>query len=462
MVCPTNRKHRGAQSSMRSLITLLSVAGAAGLASRPCPSCGQPLRDANRRRHLAFCAPDLLDPQGWASNDRDVVLRHAAKRFRSNSQQAKIIALRFGPRAEISQRKVAQRASCAPRMVRDTIAGLLHSIPPLPESSSPPLDVLYDDEHLVAVNKLPGVGCTPQHRLRQGSMLNRVIGSVSCNPRELRPVHRLDLWTSGVLLFAKTATAATRLMSQFENCQVSKSYAAICSNIPSAQLITHSICKVDGVDHCERRICQPGETGQIAETALSIVAVSQLADSRFQPCLVVARPEHGRTHQIRVHCASAGAPLMADPVYGDRGCEMTCSIERHALHALSIQFTHPVTLQTLEIYAPLAPDMARAIDELCLVWRTQDGAVRQGLSAREHAALLGQHTRPVFELAPGAVLTSQEGHGAAMHGTAGSSTSGIRWKEKGGTQVTAAAKTRGRGGRVQRRSGKRDSRSQPR
>ena len=368
------------------------VAFICGLPQLACPSCGQQLKPANYRRHLAFCAPDLLDPSGWAAGDRETVLCHAAKRYKPGSVQDRIITMRFGATAETKQQKVADLTGSSMRQCRDTIATLLHSIPPPPEEV--PLMVLYEDATMIAVNKPAGVGVTPDHRWRPGSMLNRVVAHVgSRHASAVRPVHRLDKNTSGVLIFAKSADAATSLMSQFEAQRVGKSYAALCEARPHTTLVDASICRVPGVSHCQRRLCSPGESGgQVARTRLVVVAhgVGDACSAENRPCLLIARPEHGRTHQVRVHCQAAGAALLADDLYG-RALVTSPSLERHALHALSVCCMHPNRGEKMEILAPLAPDMARAALDLGIVVPplTVD-CEETPWSAREAAALRGE------------------------------------------------------------------------
>ena len=348
----------------------------------PCPSCGQAIRGEGWRRHLAYCAPDLLDPEGWESWDRDVVLRHAARRYRKGSAEAKAIALRFGVPSVTSQQQVATQLGWTARRTRDTIAQLLHAIPPVPDPSG--VDVLFEDSWLIAVNKPAGVGVTPEHRWRPGSMLNRVIAHVGPRrARDMRPVHRLDLNTSGVLLFAKEQRAATALMRQFEQREVRKAYAAIGSALPRLDVVDSRICRVEGVEHCERRVCEPQEEGgQTARTELAVVG-SSAGDAAAGPCLMIARPQHGRTHQIRVHCLAAGAPLVADSLYGGMALP---ALQRHALHALSLVVAHPVTGKRLEICAPLAGDMYAALRQLRIELPAGDSSTSTW-SAREGAAL---------------------------------------------------------------------------
>lgn len=385
---------------MTATLLCLSAALAPPRAAMHCPSCGQKLSPAKIKRHMAFCAPDLLDPQGWAQGDRAVVLKHIRATHRKTSPEARALNLRFGAKIT-SQQELAQKMRWSPRRTRDTISKFLHSIPPVAEEDLEALEVLYEDEALIAVNKPAGVGVTPEHRWRSGSMLNLVLGHLRRQAEAEAgttaraflkryvpsPVHRLDLNTSGVLVFAKTAAAATALMDQFERRVVQKEYAALCIRIPRCTQIDAPICRVAGVSHCERRVCEPGEEADGKSASSTITVVAQAADTpsasgdEGEPaeravgapcCLVRVLPAQGRTHQVRVHCQAAGAPILGDELYGGGGPDQSDDVaaplpmRRHALHALRLRCDHPVSGELLELHAPLAKDMEAAAQQLSI------------------------------------------------------------------------------------------------
>ena len=145
------------------------------------------------------------------------------------------------------------------------------------------------------------------------------------------------------------------------------------------------------MQHCERRVCGPGESGQAARTSLVVVADSAAsgeagsAGAAGGECLLLARPEQGRTHQVRLHCAAAGSPILGDALYG--GGEGRGPLQRHGLHALALTLVSPATGAPLEVVAPLADDMRRAALEAGLRMRAA-GAGRAGAcSDAERAAL---------------------------------------------------------------------------
>ena len=234
--------------------------------STTCPSCGAQLSAKNTKRHLAFCSPDLLDPVGWANGDQRYILQAARK-----SKHRKALELRFGDDKSVrSTTELAARLGWSQRRARDAISSFLHSVPPPPERA--PLDILFEDELIVAVDKPAGVPVTPPHRLRTGSVLNRLVAHLGAPPH---PCHRLDLSTSGVLLFAKNERAAATLMGDFEARRVRKTYAALCAGAAPASperrgnvvKIEAPICRVDGEDErCVRRVCGAGENGHRGAT----------------------------------------------------------------------------------------------------------------------------------------------------------------------------------------------------
>lgn len=127
-----------------------------------CPSCGEKMQRSSAK-HMAFCCPDLLDPDGWHNMDYDVVMTHARQSLRKGSLQAEVIRQRFGRRGHPpTQQQICQSMGLAPRRVRDVIAGFLHSIPPPPEHE--PVCILFEDRDVVAVNKPAGLPVTPFHR----------------------------------------------------------------------------------------------------------------------------------------------------------------------------------------------------------------------------------------------------------------------------------------------------------
>lgn len=212
---------------------------------------------------------------------------------------------------------------------------------PAPEAI--PLDILYEDAHLLAVNKPAGLVVHPSYRNTTGTLLNAVLWHVR-HDQGLRPgiVSRLDKNTSGVLLVSLQPEVHARL----QRTGLRKEYLALVAGAPRprAGLITLPLGRASG----DRRRVAVVETGTPAVTRYETVASA--GGVSLLRCELVT----GRTHQIRVHLAARGWPILGDPVYG----RPHPGIERPALHAWRVGFRHPVTGTELELVAPIPGDMA--------------------------------------------------------------------------------------------------------
>jgi len=211
-----------------------------------------------------------------------------------------------------------------------------------------PLDIIYEDEYLLAVNKPAGMVVHPAAGNWTGTFVNALL--YHCKELDsgdsLRPgiVHRLDKETSGVLLAAKTTGVQQKLVSLFASRSIKKSYLAVTVGNPGEGTIDLPI----GRHPVRRKEMAIVEVGKAAVTDFKTIGfVSPLA-------LVMLHPLTGRTHQIRVHMRSKNCPILGDSVYG----KIQKGIERQLLHAYRIEFIHPVTEKRLVITAPLPPDFA--------------------------------------------------------------------------------------------------------
>ena len=219
------------------------------------------------------------------------------------------------------------------------------------------LEVLHADDHLVAVAKPPGRIVVPG----RGAPERTVREEAEALLGPLWVVHRLDRGTSGVLLLARDADTHRTLCARFERHEVTKRYLALVRGVPSGDV------RVDVPIAAGRRGRMRAGAGlpgaKPSSTFLRVVAA-------FPPgaALVEAFPASGRTHQVRVHLAHAGHPLLVDPDYGDpgpwRGPGGQVLLERTPLHAASLEFLHPGTGKPLRVEAPLPPDMAEAVSAL--------------------------------------------------------------------------------------------------
>jgi 23S rRNA pseudouridine1911/1915/1917 synthase len=224
-----------------------------------------------------------------------------------------------------------------------------------------PLNILYEDPSLLVVNKPPGLVVHPAPGHDTGTLVNALLyhcRDLSGIGGRERPgiVHRLDKGTSGLLLVAKTDEAHRNLSRQFASHSISRTYLALVRG--KMKKPPEKIELAIGRDRFERKKISPKTAHpKQAVTFLSII-------ERFSAAtLVAARPKTGRTHQIRVHLASIGHPLLGDRVYGGSkaGSLMEVSIERPMLHAHRLGFTHPVSHNFFEFETPIPEDMEHLI-----------------------------------------------------------------------------------------------------
>ncbi len=212
----------------------------------------------------------------------------------------------------------------------------------LPENI--PLDILYEDEHLIAINKPSGMVTHPAPGHPTKTFANALVYHcklIEGGTDPLRPgiVHRLDKETSGVLIAAKTSQAHARLIEQFSNRQVEKTYLAITTSNPGTCTVDHSIGRHP--IHRKQMACSPD--GRNALTHFQSLA----QDGPYT--LVLAKPHTGRTHQIRVHLKSLNCPVVGDNLYG----APKKNLNRHLLHAWELKLKHPITAQDLHFQAPV-------------------------------------------------------------------------------------------------------------
>ena len=216
------------------------------------------------------------------------------------------------------------------------------------------LPVLYEDDHLLAIDKpagllvhdAPAEPCAPS----VAGWFVEHYGEAAAAFDVERPgvVHRLDKHTSGVLLLAKTPAAQTALSAAFEARETGKQYLALCDGIPQRDraVIDADIAR----SHADRRRMAVTAEGREARTEYEVLAAAR------ERSLVLAKPLTGRTHQIRVHLAAIGAPVAGDELYG-RGPG-----PRHLLHAWRLSVPHPAGGE-LAVTAVLPRDMLAAIDD---------------------------------------------------------------------------------------------------
>lgn len=232
-------------------------------------------------------------------------------------------------------------------------------LPVAPEAIA--IEVLHEDGALVVVNKPPGLVMHPAPGHWTGTLLNALLhhiqngdGVERSDGQRARPglVHRLDKGTSGVLVIAKTDAAHRDLSRQFHAHSVDRVYLAlVAGEVKRGGVIDQAL----GRDTRNRR--RVSTRSVAARAAVTEVRVAERLGR--DATLVEARPRTGRMHQIRVHLASIGHPVLGDSIYGNAAADL--DLDRPMLHAAVLGFVHPSTGEHREYRAPLPPDMARAL-----------------------------------------------------------------------------------------------------
>lgn len=222
------------------------------------------------------------------------------------------------------------------------------------------LEILFEDEHLIAVNKPPGLVVHPAPGHWTGTFVNGLLAhcqSLAEGSDPLRPgiVHRLDKDTSGVLIAAKTREAHQKLIEMFAARQMEKIYLAICCGRPPNGLVDAPI----GRHPVHRKEMAIIPEGKAATSHVQVLAFNE------KTSLALIRPTTGRTHQIRVHLKHLGHPVLGDEVYGNRKLNLSLRPERLLLHAYRLSFTHPCTKELLRFSAPIPDDMKGWMKGLC-------------------------------------------------------------------------------------------------
>lgn len=262
-------------------------------------------------------------------------------------------------------------------MVRDpkkkAIAGMVFvvDIPAPAEPHNEPqdiaLNIVYEDEHLIVIDKPAGLVVHPAAGNFDGTLVNALLhhcaGSLSGIGGVARPgiVHRIDKDTSGLMIAAKTDPAHVGLARQFKAHTIDRRYKAIVSGCPKIAKGTVDAPLARSAHNRKKIAIVPG--GRRAVTHWT------LTRPLYEAALVECRLETGRTHQVRVHMASIGHPLIGDPTYGrtkKEHCELleTLGFQRQALHAAHLGFIHPVNSHALAFESIMPADMQELFNRL--------------------------------------------------------------------------------------------------
>ncbi len=258
------------------------------------------------------------------------------------------------------------------------------------EGQDIPLDILFENDDVLVVNKDRGMVVHPGAGNPDGTLVNAFIfhcggsppspsanGDAAPSPDDgaaFRPgiVHRLDKDTSGVIILAKSARALEELAAQFRTRETEKRYLALCDGHLSGEGVVRGFIRRGDVDR--KRFIHDDSRGKIAETRWRVTGMAD-ADSELWPrglSALVLEPKTGRTHQLRVHCLHLGAPILGDPIYNTRFRNGSPKIGNGTvlindiplmLHALSLRIRLPGESDPRTFVAPIPPDMLNIASE---------------------------------------------------------------------------------------------------
>jgi 23S rRNA pseudouridine1911/1915/1917 synthase len=297
-----------------------------------------------------------------ADSDVRLDLLVAGRLGLSRTQAATLIASGTVTVASAGAAARAERASYRPR--RGEVVTVV--VPTAPSrdvlAENIPLSIAYEDEHLIIVDKPAGMVVHPAPGNWSGTLVNALLGrgSVSGEAGDARPgiVHRIDKETSGLLLVARTERSHRALSAAIAARKVARRYAAMAWGHVDRDELT--VDKPLGRDPRDRRKVAIVSSGKPAKTTFVRLARFDSVD------LLRAHLHTGRTHQIRVHLASIGHPVIGDDTYGGGGGRKVVALppKRHFLHAAWLRFRHPVTNAELDLRSPLPADLRAALAQV--------------------------------------------------------------------------------------------------
>jgi 23S rRNA pseudouridine1911/1915/1917 synthase len=218
---------------------------------------------------------------------------------------------------------------------------------------STPFAIAYEDEHLLVVDKGPGVVVHPARGHQEGTLAQLLGGLVAGgDPERAGIVHRLDRDTSGLLVVSRSEEAHRRLAAALAGRQIEREYLALVQGRPPARSGTIE-APIGRDPRVRTRMAISGSHGG-REARTHFTLERALGDTS----LLRLRLETGRTHQIRVHLQAIGHPVCGDPEYGIPG---VLGLERQFLHATRLAFDHPMTGERVEVNSPLPADLSEAL-----------------------------------------------------------------------------------------------------
>lgn len=252
--------------------------------------------------------------------------------------------------------KPSHRVECGD-LIRVQVPALEVEDAPVPEAI--PLDVLFENDDLAVIDKPAGMVVHPAYGHRSGTLVNAVLArwpSIAAwgEPERAGIVHRLDKETSGVIVVAKTPAALETLRAQFKERAVEKRYLALVEGTPDTPdgIIDAPI----GRDPHQRKRMAVARDGREAVTEFHVI------EQYDEFSLIEVFPKTGRTHQIRVHLAFIGHPVVGDTVYGRR--HQRIKMKRHFLHAAALSFPLPGSSEIVTVEAPLPVPLQDILNKL--------------------------------------------------------------------------------------------------
>lgn len=272
----------------------------------------------------------------------------------------------------------------------DYMLEMPEAVAAIPEAEDIPLDILYEDDHLIVINKAAGMAAHPAPGTWTGTLVNALLhhckGELPGIGGVERPgiVHRLDKLTTGVMVAAKTEAAHAGLSALFADHNIDRKYIALTRGAPRP-LVGTVEARIARSSTDRKKMAVPrdpnSEAGRHAVTHYKSIATYGLLDKGAglpAAAMIECKLETGRTHQIRVHMSHIGAPLIGDPVYSRHrgiksygsgsafitGTSRARKMERQCLHASTLGFVHPITDEKLSFEAPLPEDMLKLIAAL--------------------------------------------------------------------------------------------------
>ncbi|WP_027389756.1 RluA family pseudouridine synthase [Chrysiogenes arsenatis] len=230
-----------------------------------------------------------------------------------------------------------------------------------------PLDIRYEDEHLLVINKPAGLVVHPAAGNWSGTLVNGLLyylhNDISPIGGVLRPgiVHRLDKDTSGLMIVAKSEAAHLRLVEMFSNKEIERHYLALVHGKPQdSGTISGNI----GRDPRDRKKMAIVEAPLGKHAITHYTTLERFLIDQHPATYIRCQLDTGRTHQIRVHLRSIHAPLIADELYGYGTEKRWVTLRRQALHSATVRFHHPIHGEWLECHEPLPEDMEKQLNWL--------------------------------------------------------------------------------------------------